>query len=243
VSNNQESENYCRNCKTPADFGAKYCKNCGKRLSSNDTPRDYFARMVDFGPVAGITLYSIIQAAAVGYLLVVVRGQINRLAEGTSDQIYAILIFASFLVILVIWLETVMVTQSFRFPTDFWFTILPFFMGLAEFLLILSIELQNVAWWYFSLSIVTCVAFLTFVHSYHQARLFDEENRVVFEKLGGSVQTTEISILVVTSIYFSFGVLESILKLNSVFVALVALAIIIAWLVNRNLYWKKIIKR
>jgi hypothetical protein len=192
--------------------------------------------MVDFGPMAGITLYSIIQAAAMGYLFVVVRDQINKLVEGILGQIYAILIFASFLVIIVIWLETVMATQSFRYPQNFWHVILPFFIGSAQFLLIMSIDLQNVAWWYFSLSSVTLVAFLTFFHTYRQARLYHEENRAVLEKLGGSARTTEISILVVTLIYFCFGAFESIWKLNSLYVAVVALAIIIGWMISRNLY-------
>jgi len=208
-----------------------------------DARRDYIAWMVDFGPVAGLTLASIIQAAAMGYLFVVVRDQINKLGEGTLGQIYAILIFASFLVIIIIWLETVMVTQSFRYPQNFWHVILPFFMGLTQFLLIMSIDLHNVAWWYLSLSSVTLVALLMFFHTYRQARLYHEENRVVLEKLGGSARTTEISILVVTLIYLCFGVLESIWKLNSLYIAVFALAIIIAWMVNRNLYWKKITKR
>ncbi len=235
--------NYCEHCGASVNPKAKYCQTCGKVISSRDAPRDPIDRIVESSLATAMSLSGIIQAAALGYLLVVIRSQFNKLTGPNLDPIYAILIIASFLVIAIIWFETFMATQSFRYQVNLWSLILPFVIGTAQFLLILSIDLQKVAWWYLSLSLVTLVAFFSFDNSYRRARLFYEENRVVLERLGATTLTTEISILVVTLIYFCFGVLESIWKLNSLYIAIVALAIIIVWIVRENSYWKKIIKR
>ncbi len=62
----------CKACGASIVSDANYCHNCGIPVSSETVPFDLTERVTTFYPTYMVTLISIIQAAALGYLLLAV---------------------------------------------------------------------------------------------------------------------------------------------------------------------------
>lgn len=233
---------YCRHCEATLPLDANYCHTCGKSISADGAHRDHTDRVIEFYSVFHLTFISIIQAAALGYLLVSIKSvAVNVLTKGVYNPVIIVLIATTFLVIVSLWQGYIMETSIYRYVPQTPDMIIPFFLALAESLMIYGIDFQNIAWWYFSNSLYTLVVFFAFFFLYKQARKQPERNRVVLKLAGSSSSRIKgIGILGCGVLTLFFGVFESTWKMNSLYFAVVPLVMAVIWLVYQDIGWKKL---
>ncbi len=128
-----------------------------------------------------VTLFSIIQASALGYLLLVVKDQLVSIINSTYEPLWTILIIATFLMIIAIWINYTFPAPAFRRLNTTLDALIPFCFGVAQALAIFSISLQQLAWYYFSFSLLALVGLAQCRNTFREARLdLDiEQNRIV----------------------------------------------------------------
>ncbi len=234
---------YCRNCEATLPLDANYCHNCGKAVSAVDAHRAHVHRVVEFVPTYYITVMSVIQSAALGYLLISIKGGVaNMVAEGVYDLVYIVQIAATFLVIVAVWHEYMIGISSFRNIPKTPDAMIPFLLALVQGGMIYGIDFRNNTWWYFSFSLVCFVGFLSYFNMYRQAKKVPEKNRFILELLGSTPRVNEIGTLGFGAIIFSFGVFELIWKMNSLYFAIAALAVPIIWIVSSGISWMKVVE-
>jgi hypothetical protein len=208
-----------------------------------DPPRDHINQIIEFFPTFYITFISIIQATALGYLLVAIKDNfLSKWIEGAWDPIFAVLIVTSFLVIVEVWYEYMMASPIFRWIPKINDAIIVFSLGVTQFILIFSIGLGNVGWWNIAMSLVCVTAFFAFHNMYHGAKRLREKNEVVLDALGRYPVINEMWIAGAAIIFFSVGLVSSVSKLNSLFIAIFDLGMLIAFVVRGHFYWMKIVK-
>jgi hypothetical protein len=231
---------YCRNCEATVPLDANYCQNCGKTVSADVAHRDHVDRVIEFFPTFYITFMSIIQAAALGYLLISIKSSVaTMLTEGVYNPVIIVQIVATFVLIVMVWQEYMIGISTYRWVPKTPDAIIPFLFALSQGFLIYSIDFQNSAWWFFSGSLVCLVGFLSFFNMYRQARKLPEKNSVVLELAGSTPRVNEIGILSFGAMLLAFGVFELMWKMNSLYLVIVSLVGIAAWMVKSGISWKK----
>lgn len=248
------SFNYCEKCGVSTYPDAKYCHNCGTPISLSDAPtpqhvtlptpkisrsrlgfnaQDRFRlvsqdRLRDFFPTYMVTLVSIIQTAMLGYLLLAANDQLSHVLAGTYAPIWTVLIIAMFFYIVAIWMlyarSMIMLRQIPTVVDD----LVPFCLGVTQALAIFSITLQQIAWFYFAVSLSSVVVLVGYTQLWRQLRLQDNpENRLILEALGTYPRYANSLAITYFAIFLSFGVTETLLKLNLLFLAFVVLAMFV----------------
>jgi hypothetical protein len=190
-------------------------------VEKNESQR-YFDRVVEFSPTYFITFASIIQAAVLGYLLIVIKDQITDISRGIYDPLRAILIAAMFLMIVLIWMNYYAITML-RFTPSTYDALILFCLGLIQAIAIFCIGLQKVGWYYFSIGLVALMALAAYVFGAREAHL-DDDNRALLARMDAYVYRAIPLAVVSVLIYFAFGVSEVLFYLNSLFFALFNLA-------------------
>ena len=220
--------NYCEKCGVSVNPEAKYCQRCGATISRSQASYHPTDRVASFFPTYYVTLISIIQATVFGYLLLTAKDQLSYILAGTFDPIWTVLIVAMFILIVATWMAYSHYVTSFRLVPSSLDALLPFCFGATQALVIFSISLQQLAWFYFAMVPNAMVGFLSAYVLTREVRLNQEyeEHRVVTEKVGSfSGQTLPQWYALRGMIFFSFGVAEVLLNLQSLFLAIVVLGL------------------
>lgn len=180
---------------------------------------------MDLYPTYMITLISIIQAAALGYLLLAANDQLSYIIAGTYDPIWTILIVGMFVMIVATWAQYGSMVLVLRLVPSTMDALVPFCLGVTQALAIFSIIHQQIAWFYFAMSLNSIVLLSAYISVFREARLQQDrvENRTLVELAGTYPRTTKLVAVARSVIFFSFGVAETLLKLNSLYLAIFVL--------------------
>jgi hypothetical protein len=237
----QATDNYCPHCGAQADLDAKYCKNCGKLISVSGAPFDPADQVKDFFPTYMVTLISIIQAAALGYLLLAANDQLSYIIAGTYDPIWTILIVGMFIMIVATWFQYSQLVMMLRLVPTTLGALVPFCFGVTQALVIFSIVHQQIAWFYFAMTLNALLGFSSYVVYLREAKLEEDriENRILLERMGADPRRIEFMTVLRSTIFFSFGVAEALFKLESLFFAFVVLALNIIMIASVHRLSKK----
>jgi len=174
---------------------------------------------MDFYPTYMVTLISIIQAAALGYLLLAVRDQLSQAFAGTYDPLWTIFIVAMFIMIVATWLQYTRGVIAARFVPSTIGAVIPFLFGVTQALVIFCITLQQVAAFYFAFFLNALVGFVQSVSFVREVKLNQDciENRVLLSRLGPTFRTT-------VRMMGARAVIEALFRLNSLVLAVILLA-------------------
>ncbi len=110
---------------------------------------------------------------------------------------------------------------------------IPFFFGVTQALIIFSITLQQVAWFYFAFSLNALVGFASFVSTVRELKQHEDriENKFILARARPSIRMNTRMIVLRSVIFFSFGMIETLFKLQSLFLAVVVLAMNIVMII------------
>jgi hypothetical protein len=126
-----------------------------------------------------LTLISIIQSAAVGYLGYVVIYQINHFSLAAYMTT-----LVDFLVVVALWNEYMMGAASFVWILGLRDSIIPFSLGIIEFFLIHSTQ-SSISLWCFFMMVFSSIAAIAYINMYCSASAGEvgKENRGALEAL------------------------------------------------------------
>ncbi|MGZ8886302.1 MAG: hypothetical protein ACXW1O_07010 [Halobacteriota archaeon] len=186
-------------------------------------------RVAEFFPTYYVTLISIIQVTAFGYLLLVAKDQLSSILAGTYDPLWTVLIVGFFIMIVATWMSYTHYVTSLRLTPSSLDALIPFCFGATQALVIFSISLQQLAWFYFAMVANAMVAISQTYVLKREVGLHQEyeAHRVWIEK-SGSLSGLPRWFAVRLLLFLSFGVAEALLNLQSIFLAIVYLALCVA---------------
>jgi hypothetical protein len=209
--------------------------------SVSDTRPKRVDWLIEFSPTFYITLISVIQSLALGYLILTAKDQLAYTMRGGSyDPILIILIVTTFIMIVGIWQELACMQLCFRYVPKVQDAMTIFLFGAIESFVIFSIDFHKIAWWYLFFGFGFIVYAFRLMYVYHESRLYYEENRVVLELAGTTPRINEIVLLLLAVVSFSFGVLEGIRNLNSPYFAIFILIVFIVMIVKGYFFARKV---
>ncbi|MGZ8884770.1 MAG: hypothetical protein ACXW0U_07670 [Halobacteriota archaeon] len=185
-------------------------------------------RVAEFFPTYYVTLISIIQVTAFGYLLLVAKDQLSSILAGTYDPLWTVLIVGFFIMIVATWMSYTHYVTSLRLKPTSLDALIPFCFGATQALVIFSISLQQLAWFYFAMVANAAVAISQTYVLWREVRLHQEyeEHRVWIEK-SRSLSVLPRWYAVRLLIFLSFGVAEALFNLHSLLLAIVYLGLCI----------------
>jgi hypothetical protein len=186
-------------------------------------PVSHIDRLIDFTPTYYVTFVSIIQSAALGLLLLALLDQLSNISKGIFNPIWIILISALFLFIAAIWIAYTRQYVIMTVAPQTLDGIIPFLFGLTQALAIFSIDLNELSWYYFSLTSIALVGVIQYTHTFREARIHYERNKDMLELFGNWDQKAKFMAILRGLIFFSFGVLEALLNLHSLLLAIITL--------------------
>ena len=231
--------NYCGKCGASAYPNANYCQNCGTSISRRGAPFDTKERLIDIYPTYMVTLISIIQAAALGYLLLAAKDQLSYAITGAFDPIWTLLIVGMFLMIVATWMQYSQAVLTLQLTPTTLGSLVPFCFGVTQALAIFSINLQQSDLFYFSMSLNALVGLSSYISMFREVRLHQDRpaNKLFLDRAGTYPRNIERTTVARFVIFVSFGVTEALFKLNSLFLALFVLAMNVMMLVviHRNM--------
>lgn len=186
-------------------------------------------RVAEFFPTYYITLISIIQVTAFGYLLLVAKDQLSSILSGTYDPIWTILIVGFFIMIAATWMNYTHFITVLRLKPTSLDALIPFCFGATQALVIFCIGLQQLAWFYFANIANAVVAITQTYATAREARLHQEyeENRAYVEKMErfGTFSMLRRWYATRLLIFIVFGITEALFNLHSLLLAIVYLAL------------------
>jgi len=212
-----------------------------KKASNKLTLRD---QIINFFPSYYMTLISIIQATALGYLLLNFS---NQLKEEVPDLSLFVIYVITFFVIIIVWYEYMMGSAALRWVPSIWDSLIPFSLGIGQFLLICYIACkENIYYWYFSFSGVCFISFFAYLNMYRgatQLKKKNQNNRMVLKALKKFPVLNYIFTGVYTILFLFFGYYEYLHNnTESVLIIYTTLALTMIFLVRGVLYWHRIIE-
>ncbi len=243
------SFDYCEKCGAWVHPDATFCRNCGTSISLSDPVVDHQNRVMDLYPTYMITLTSIIQAAALGYLLLAVQGQLSYIITGGYDSLWTVLIFAMFLIIVATWVQYGSAVLAARLIPTTVDALIPFCFGVTQAFVIFSISMHQLAWFYFAFAANAIVGSSAYLWMSRQYQVYDyrAENRIAFENAKPFIENARRFSSVRVVIFFSFGVTEALLRLNSLLLAIVLLAMNVLQLIlvdqNTKRLWRPLAEK
>lgn len=234
----------CENCGVSVYPDAKYCQNCGALVLLTGTPHviskvppSIIDKLIDFNPTYYVTFISIIQSAALGFLLLALLDQLSSIIKGIFDPIWIILISSLFFFIAAIWIAYTRQIVVFNLVPQTLDGLIPFCFGVTQALAVFSINLQELSWFYFSLSSIAVVGFIQYVHLFREARIHNERNKDALDLLGDWDRKAKLMAVLRALIFFTFGVLEALLDLHSFYLAIITLVLnaLVIFIIHRSL--------
>ncbi len=236
------SFDYCRNCGASLRADAMCCQNCGMSLSLSDAAFNPQPPVMDLYPTYMITLTSIIQAAALGYLLLAVQAQLSYIVTGGYDSLWTVLILAMFLIIVATWVQYGSAVLAARLVPTTVDALIPFCFGVTQALIIFSINMHQLTWFYFAFAANAIVGSSAYIWMTRRYELYSyrAENRIAFENAKPFIQNARRFSIIRIVIFFSFGVAEALLSLNSLLLAIIVLVMNVLQLVLVDQNTKKL---
>jgi len=199
-------------------------------------------QIINFFPSYYMTLISIIQATALGYLLITFS---HQLEEGFSHPSLYVIYGITFFVIIIVWYEYMMGSASLRWLPSILDSVIPFSLGIGQFFLVITASHKLYYEWYFSLSGVCFVAFFAYINMYLGAKKlkkYNSINQVVLKELKEFPVINYIFTLGYLIIFLLFTYYEYVHKLNSDKMIYATLGLMIIFLMRGLWYWHKIIQ-
>ncbi len=221
----------CENCGVLIYPDAKYCQNCGALISPTSITRhskmspSIIDKLVDFNPTYYVTFISIIQSAALGFLLLALLDQLSSISKGNFDPIWLILIISLIFFIAAIWIAYTRQIIVFNLIPQTLDGLIPFCFGVTQALAVFSISLHELSWFYFSLTSIAIVGFIQYVHVFREARLHYERNKDALELFGDWDRKAKLMAVFRGLIFLAFGVSEAFLDLHSILLASITLVL------------------
>ena len=200
-------------------------------------------RLIDYYPTYYVTFAGIIQSLVFGFLLLAILDQLSDFSKGTFDPLWIILIFAIFFFMISIWISYTRLVAVFQVTPQTLDGIIPFCFGLIQALVILSINLKELSWYYFSLTSIAVVGLIQWAHAFHQARLHYERNRILLEAFGNWDRRAKRMAVIRGPIFVAFGVSEALFHLHSLPLAVITLVMNALLLVFLHTSFKKLFKK
>ena len=217
---------YCEKCGVSVVREALYCRRCGEMISRSEAAHPSVDRVAEFFPTYYVTLISIIQVTAFGYLLLVAKDQLSSILAGTFDPLWTVLIVGFFIMIVATWMNYTHYVTTLRLTPSSLDALIPFCFGATQALVIFTIGLQQLAWFYFAMAANAVVAISQTLVIVREVRLHQEyeEHRVWIEK-SKSIFPLPLWFAVRLLLFLFFGVAEALFNLHSLLLAIVYLAL------------------
>ncbi len=194
--------------------------------SRDEAPVD---RIVEFYPHYYVTLISIIQVTAFGYLLLVAQEQLSSILSGTYDPLWTILIVGFFIMIVATWMNYTHFVTALRLRPTSLDALIPFCFGATQALVIFCISLQQLAWFYFAMVANALVAITQTYAVMREVRLHQEyvENRVYLQTMErfGTFSKLQRWYALRLLLFIVFGISEALFNLHSLLLAIVYLGL------------------
>jgi hypothetical protein len=204
--------------------------------------RELYNEILESFPTYYITFISIIQVTTFTYLIVMVQQKFIASTENSlNNSTFLLLTLATFLVLIEIWYEYMMGSLSMRWIPKIWDAILPFFLGIAELLMIIYLSNGNIPGWYFAMGMVCFSSFLALVNMYRGCYYHCKENEIILASIGNYPHFTLIWILIAGIIFSAIGYFEQLTNLQSPIFALYSFLIITLFIIRGHFYWKRIL--
>jgi hypothetical protein len=204
--------------------------------------RKLYSEILEAFPTYYITLISIVQVTAFTYLIVMIQQKFIISTEFWMANItFLFLTLATFLVLIEVWYEYMMGSVAMRWIPKIWDAILPFFLGVAELVMILNLNEGNISGWYLAMGMVCFCSFLALVNMYRGCYYHYDENEILLASIGNYPHFTLIWIFAAGIIFSVIGYIEKINNFNSPIFALYSFLIISLFIIRGHFYWKKII--
>jgi hypothetical protein len=192
-------------------------------------------------PQVLLTLLSIIQALALELFWSELQG-LSHLDElswlGVSTWIQ---VAATFLGILVIWIVYATTVMRFSWVPSISDSVVPFFVGLLQFILIESLGVENAGWWFLSLAAIVLVMHGESHLIMRRARR-DPDNAEFFVQISpaGASDLVPPAIMVVSLL--GFGIYALVVPVSPIVIAVgfsASLLLLIWHLVFMGMFWKR----
>jgi hypothetical protein len=210
-------------------------------MANGERPADLLSALRGSFLSTYLTLTSIIQGVALAYLVVVVDDEMK-----TFESAHWLLVATTFLIIAAAWHEYMTAVTVFVWIPRLLDSLIPFFLGGSEVILIWSLRGQSKLEWSFlaagSVALVTLIAFVNMYRS--AAGEEDEINRAVLEKIHLYRWLNLAFVAFSGVIFLSFSLIEALAApsafLDTAFAA-TALGLVVTFLARGVLYWNRII--
>ena len=133
-----------------------------------------------------LTLVSIMQGLALGYLLQVVAAELTT--SGTISVLTAVQFIACLTLLIIVWHEYAMGTVFFRWRLDMADSAIPFMFGICEYIMIAALSIptsghilsaSRFALWLWSLPAFCVVSCLAYWNQYSKAVIDDDSREMV----------------------------------------------------------------
>jgi len=188
-----------------------------------------------------LTLLSIIQALA----LELFWSEIQELKGLYELSWYSISLWgqvaATFMGILVIWVLYATTVMRFKWVPGISDSVVPFFVGLLQFILIESLGLATAGIWFFSLATILAVMYGESHLIMRRARR-DPDNAEFFQQINPAGIADLIQPVAIVIVVFSLGVYVTFVPLSPIVTGLgfaASLLLLIGHLVFMGMFWKR----
>ena len=212
-------------------------------MKDKDVKNELRTQIIDFLPSYYMTLISIIQATSLGYLLVSFTSQYNKETLVSLQTITSII---TFFLIIVVWNEYMMGSATIRWIPSLWDSIIPFFLGICQFLLVFSAGKANSVWlWYLSFCLLSIISFYAFLNMYQGAiklRKYNNINEVVLKKIGKWRFRNYYGTNIYALIFLLFSLCEFYEKINSNILIIITIGLVFIFIIRGIYYWNRIIQ-
>jgi hypothetical protein len=212
----------------------------GKNLSKEKLK--LYNHIIDSFPTYYMTLMSILQATALSYLIVSMKGGIiDDLFKGTIDPLNIVMFLNATLVIIEIWYEYMMGALAYRWTPTLLDTLIPFLLGFSEFLLIISIDYKSQLSWYLSMAMVCFVSMFAYYNMYRGSYINYRINKITLESLGNITILNQILIFLSGVTFLAFAAAEWYFNFHSLALLIVSFVMICVFIWRGVVNWKKIL--
>ena len=141
----------------------------------------YRIRTKEASPAFYLTLVSIIQSLALGYLLSGIKPA--RLFADTG-LLYGLMCLATLQIVILTWHEYAVGSICFRTVLDYFDSLIPFLFGIAQWAVIAAINQETPFAWFVALMFYTAVSLMAYTNQGWKSRR-EQENAALLEFLGG----------------------------------------------------------
>ncbi|HML04428.1 MAG TPA: hypothetical protein VK426_01510 [Methanobacterium sp.] len=207
------------------------------KLDSEEEKRAIQKQVISEFPSVYLELISIIQAAILGYLLIIIYTNLDKLIF-----LNWILIINVFILIVMVWHEYVMMSSAWRWIPQFKDALIPFAVAIPEFL-ITTFVVSDFQYWYYGLGIFGLVSLMAYYTNINSAKRFPE-NDYVLRVSGNYYPNTYIMSIFSGVIFIGIGLILQFVSSNIVIEYFFAIFTAINLLIityRSHLFWNRLL--